>query len=161
MKKFKPHMMYDPKTGKGYKAEKPEDHERMAKMGYTHDKPKEGKGFQPAMMLNPKTKAEILAKRKKKMDEGAGLWHNIHMKRKRGEKMRKKGAPGAPTQAAMDRAKGKHEDTTTADAGIPHDTKNMGPRIKTTVMHDRRRKKDQKPILLKRFRKYIEDKGII
>ena len=38
---FKPHMMYDPKTGKGYKAEKPEDHERMSKMGYTHDKPKE------------------------------------------------------------------------------------------------------------------------
>ena len=36
---FKPHMMYDPKTGKAYKAEKPEDHERMAKMGYTHDKP--------------------------------------------------------------------------------------------------------------------------
>ena len=36
---FKPHMMYDPKTGKGYKAEKPEDHERMKKMGYTHDKP--------------------------------------------------------------------------------------------------------------------------
>jgi hypothetical protein len=42
---FEPHMMYDPKTGKGYKAEKPEDHERMKKMGYTHEKPeiKEGK----------------------------------------------------------------------------------------------------------------------
>ena len=37
---FKPHMMYDPETGKGYKAEKPEDHERMSKMGYTHEKPK-------------------------------------------------------------------------------------------------------------------------
>ena len=37
---FKPHMMYDPKTGKGYKAEKPEDHERMKKMGYVHEKPK-------------------------------------------------------------------------------------------------------------------------
>jgi hypothetical protein len=121
MKKFKPHMMYDPKTGKGYKAEKPEDHERMAKMGYTHDKPKEGKGFQPAMMLNPKTRAEILAKRKKKMDE----------------------------------------DTTTADAGIPQDTKNMGPRLKTTVMHDKRRRKDKQPVLLKKFRKYIEDKGIV
>ena len=36
---FKPHMMYDPKTGKGYKAEKPEDHERMKKLGYTHEKP--------------------------------------------------------------------------------------------------------------------------
>lgn len=39
MKNFKPHMMYDPKTGKAYKANKPEDHERMAKMGYTHEKP--------------------------------------------------------------------------------------------------------------------------
>lgn len=38
-KKFAPHMMYDPKTGKSYKAEKPEDHERMSKMGYTHEKP--------------------------------------------------------------------------------------------------------------------------
>ena len=38
---FDPHMMYDPKTGKGYKALKPADHERMKKMGYTHDKPKD------------------------------------------------------------------------------------------------------------------------
>jgi len=37
-KEFKPHMMYDPKTGKEYKAEKPEDHERMSKLGYTHEK---------------------------------------------------------------------------------------------------------------------------
>ena len=37
---FEPHMMYDPKTGKGYKAEKEADHLRMKKMGYTHDKPK-------------------------------------------------------------------------------------------------------------------------
>ena len=36
---FKPHMMYDPETGKGHKAEKPEDHERMKKLGYTHEKP--------------------------------------------------------------------------------------------------------------------------
>lgn len=37
---FEPHMMYDPKTGKGYKADKEADHIRMKKMGYTHDKPK-------------------------------------------------------------------------------------------------------------------------
>ena len=37
---FKPHIMWDPKTGKAYKAEKPEDHERMKKLGYTHEKPK-------------------------------------------------------------------------------------------------------------------------
>ena len=27
-----------------------------------------------------------------------GLWHNIHAKRKRGETMRKKGDPGAPSE---------------------------------------------------------------
>ena len=37
---FKPHMMYDPKTGKGYKANVMADHKRMDKMGYVHDKPK-------------------------------------------------------------------------------------------------------------------------
>ena len=34
-----PHMMYDPKTGKGVKAKTPADHEKLTKMGYTHDKP--------------------------------------------------------------------------------------------------------------------------
>jgi len=40
VKKFEPHMMYDPKTGKGYKANKLADHLRMDKKGYTHDAPK-------------------------------------------------------------------------------------------------------------------------
>ena len=57
-------------------------------------------------------------------------------------------------------ALGLDEMTTTADVGIPQDTKNMGPRLKSTVMHDRRRRKDAIPVLLKRFRKYIEDKNI-
>ena len=33
----------------------------------------------------------------------------------------------------------------------------MGPRLKTVNVTDRRRKKSQIPVLLKRFRKYIED----
>jgi len=37
---FKPHMMYDPKTGKEVTAKTPEDHEKYAKMGYVHEKPK-------------------------------------------------------------------------------------------------------------------------
>ena len=41
--KFEPHMMYDPKTGKGTKANKEADHLKMKKMGYTHDKPKDVK----------------------------------------------------------------------------------------------------------------------
>ena len=35
-----------------------------------------------------------------------GLWYNIHQKRKRGEKMRKKGAKGAPTDRAIRRSQG-------------------------------------------------------
>ena len=33
---FTPHMMYDPKTKKGYKAKTYDDHMRMKKMGYKH-----------------------------------------------------------------------------------------------------------------------------
>jgi hypothetical protein len=39
---FEPHMMYDPKTGKGYKAKKYKDHLRMKKLGYNHEKPDSG-----------------------------------------------------------------------------------------------------------------------
>ena len=60
-----------------------------------------------------------------------------------------------------------HEDAmTAADAGIPHDTKNMGPRLPTHVLRrrlgvpinvtDRRRKKNKPPVLLKRFRKFTD-----
>ena len=34
-------------------------------------------------------------------EKSKGLWANIHAKRKRGERMRKKGEKGAPTAAAM------------------------------------------------------------
>jgi len=37
--------------------------------------------------------------------KGGGLYANIHAKRKRGGKMRKKGAKGAPTAANFKRAK--------------------------------------------------------
>ena len=36
---FEPHIMYDPKTGKAYKANTIDDHLRMKELGYTHDKP--------------------------------------------------------------------------------------------------------------------------
>jgi hypothetical protein len=52
MQTFKTHMMYDPKTGKGYEAKTKLDHLRMKKMGYSHDKPepveeaKSGTGYE-------------------------------------------------------------------------------------------------------------------
>ena len=33
-----------------------------------------------------------------------GLWYNINQKKKAGKKMRKKGAKGAPTEAAIKRS---------------------------------------------------------
>lgn len=35
----KPHMMYDPKTGKSVTAKDKADHDKYAEMGYTHEKP--------------------------------------------------------------------------------------------------------------------------
>jgi len=48
---FKPHMMYDPKTGKGYKANTYADHVKMDKMGYTHEKPEIKEDFNPAAAI--------------------------------------------------------------------------------------------------------------
>ena len=60
----------------------------------------------------------------------------------------------------------KEEAMTAADAGIPQDTKNMGPRLPKHIlrrrlgvpinMTDRRRRKDKVPVILKRFRKYMD-----
>jgi len=41
---FEAHMMFDPKTGKGYKANEPADHERMKKLGYLHKDEMQGGG---------------------------------------------------------------------------------------------------------------------
>ena len=108
-----------------------------------------------------------MAKKKK-----PGLWANINAKKKRikrgsGERMRKKGEKGAPSQDALRQAQAtsRREDMsempTVNTSAIPNpaDTA-MGPRIRTMTMHDKRRKKDKLPVLLKRFRKYIEDNGI-
>jgi hypothetical protein len=71
--------------------------------------------------------------------------------------MRKPGEKGAPTADALKRARKTSEEmTTTASIPNPADTA-IGPRIKTTSVTDRRRKKDQVPVLLKRFRKYMEN----
>ena len=93
----------------------------------------------------------------KDMKENRGLWANIHAKRKRGEKMRKKGDPGAPSPEALARAKAKsarnEEMTTTASIPNPADTA-MGPKFKTTTTQDKRKKK--RPAVLKRFARFIE-----
>ena len=63
---FKPHMMYDPKTGKGVMAKKYSDHVALGKKGYTHDKPKvnENRAKRDAM--------RDMGKSKDKEDDGYG-----------------------------------------------------------------------------------------
>ncbi|QDP57061.1 MAG: hypothetical protein GOVbin1782_68 [Prokaryotic dsDNA virus sp.] len=42
-KEFKPHMMFDPKTGKGFMANEMADHLRMKEMGYLHEHEMKGR----------------------------------------------------------------------------------------------------------------------
>ena len=79
------------------------------------------------------------------------LWDNIRKRRAAGKRKLKPGDKNYPKTLNVG------EMMTTADAGIPQDTKNMGPRLKTYNVTDRRRRKDKVPVLLKRFRKYHED----
>ena len=60
---FKPHKMYDPKTGKEYDAKTQADHERMAKMGYTHEKPevKESSELNEGLQM-PRSQFDMLKK---------------------------------------------------------------------------------------------------
>ena len=85
-----------------------------------YKKSDKGKDYKPAPGdKDAKTKPSIHTKKFKQMygevldkldEKGKGLWHNIHMKRKRGEKMRKKGEKGAPTAAQMKRAQGEQKE---------------------------------------------------
>ena len=71
---FKPHMMYDPKTGKGVMAKKYADHVRLDKMGYTHEKPdvKESRAYRDAMRgLRSKSATRGMATTKKDKDTEA------------------------------------------------------------------------------------------
>lgn len=64
---FQPHMMYDPETGKGYEANKPEDHKRMAKIGYLHEDEMQEKGI------------EMMAKYGKQMRAGGEYFNEDSM----------------------------------------------------------------------------------
>jgi len=90
-------------------------------------------------------------------EKNLGLWHNIRMRRASGKKMRKKGEKGAPSPENMRSAQAASEDVpSTSTASIPNPAATaMGP----NYVHDRRRRKDKFPVMLKRFRKYIEDHG--
>ena len=69
---FVPHMMYDPKTKKGYKAKTKADHLRMKDMGYVHDLDELG----PAAMKRMKAKKAYLAKTMKKYCDASKMGMN-------------------------------------------------------------------------------------
>ena len=66
---FVPHMMYDPKTKKGYKAKTKADHLRMKDMGYVHDLDELGQ----AAMKRRKRMQDRLQKTMKKYGDAAKM----------------------------------------------------------------------------------------
>ena len=86
----------------------------------------------------------------KKMDES--LWDNIRKRRAAGKRKLRPGDKHYPKTLDI------NDDTTTGSIPNPAQT-SMGPRH-TSRIHDRRKKKGT-PLLLKRFRDYYTDKGIM
>ena len=71
-----PHMMYDPKTGNEVKAKTPADHNKYAKMGYTHEKPNTNEALNLAQRMKrsrlmKRMKARIKIGRKRAMKKMA------------------------------------------------------------------------------------------
>ena len=89
-----------------------------------------------------------------KMNES--LWKHIRDRRAAGKPRLKPGDKNYPK--TLDINSTNTEDTTTASIPNPAQT-SMGPRFKTNLVHDRRKKKGF-PKLLKRFRDYYQEKGI-
>ena len=59
------------------------------------------KGHSPILRHGYKKGGSVYHTTKEGKKARKGLWYNIHQKRKRGEKMRAKGAKGAPTEKAI------------------------------------------------------------
>jgi len=82
-------------TTKPGNKEKTDDYIVNSSKAYNKDNPR------PNMENLPKGSVFVGGVSKKSPMEKRGLWDNIHAKRKRGGKMRKTGAKGAPTEKAI------------------------------------------------------------
>ena len=69
-KDFKPHTMYNPKTGKGTKAETYEQHLKLKKMGYGHSKPTAKKKTAKKKTAKKKSKTSYADAVNKRMSGG-------------------------------------------------------------------------------------------
>jgi len=112
-KTFKPHMMYDPKTGKGYEAKTYQDHLEMKKKGYDHEKPEVKEDTEQVDELKVKTLRSYISKAQKDNTQRVIRMTDkpSHMKADKGEmkklRKRQKGVANAKTDIAMRRIAGK------------------------------------------------------
>ena len=77
--------------------------DRKTRRHNTRKAPRYASRIKAAMSRDAK-KVRKLIKRKDGSKSRRGLWDNIRAKKKRGEKMRKKGSKGAPTDKAIKRS---------------------------------------------------------
>lgn len=171
--------------GQRYKIEKALDHNERHKGEYKimmwdkrrrdweWDNTVQGKGYAKELVMDKLD--ENFQDGRNPQDKGDSARHGIPKKASISTLKKIRSSPTASKrkkqlahwQINMRKGKQKNEEvTTTADAGIPHDTKNMGPsRLPTHIFRrkiglpinvtDRRRRKDKPPLMLKRFRKYV------
>ena len=124
-KDFKPHMMYDPETGEAHKAEKPEDHERMKKMGYTHEKPEE---LDEAGRFSAAGRADSLEKKADKIEKKFGDKERIRVAKDRIKGAKAKHKAGIASRKA---AKKPSVSSTPKPAAEP-ETTTEGAKVVTT-----------------------------
>ena len=114
---------------------------------------------QPSMITSVErmTKAEVKKRyrdmAKDPIDEGNGLWANIHKKRKEGRPMRKPGSKGAPTKQDFDNARATSEGSETWEAGYKRRVvKTTKPEHKAKGYNWRIKGKDRPEISIKLYK---------
>ena len=80
----------------------------------------------------------------KEFQEGAGLWANIHKKRKEGRPMRKPGSKGAPTKADFKKARGESLDEAPYVAGDMNIVDSLWTEIRNQMFKDKQAKRFEK-----------------
>ena len=68
-----PHMMYDPKTGKGVEAKNEKEHNELSKKGYTHEKPKIKEYEEPRAKGEKDFKDKHVVKKSGMKDDGTNM----------------------------------------------------------------------------------------
>ena len=106
MRRFKDHITEAPRrkgapkmTGDSIAIQRAKDAEHNKAMGRTKTGRKK-----PVRTMTSTQRSLAQLRGEETIEEKNGLWANIHAKRARGEKMRKKGEEGAPTPEAIKRA---------------------------------------------------------